>query len=76
VDVAKFHSRSHRAVIRVYDDAGKVIEAQEHGSSKSRRRLSFIRVRMRLRLILGIRGLDLLIFLVEDHVAKFAFFTR
>jgi hypothetical protein len=27
---AKFFSRSHRAVIRVYDEAGNVIEAHEH----------------------------------------------
>ena len=27
---AKFHSRSHDAVIRVYDDAGNVIETHEH----------------------------------------------
>jgi len=30
VDYAKFFSRSHDAVIRVYDDAGNVIETQEH----------------------------------------------
>ena len=30
IDYAKFHSRSHDAVIRVYDDAGNVIEAYEH----------------------------------------------
>ena len=30
VDYAKFRSRSHRAVIRVYDDAGNVIETHEH----------------------------------------------
>jgi hypothetical protein len=30
VDCAKFYSRSHDAVIRVYDDAGKVIETHEH----------------------------------------------
>jgi hypothetical protein len=30
VDYAKFRSRSHRAVIRVYDAAGDVIETQEH----------------------------------------------
>jgi len=30
VDYAKFRSRSHDAVIRVYDDAGKVIETHEH----------------------------------------------
>ena len=28
---AKFRSRSHDAVIRVYDDAGNVIETHEHG---------------------------------------------
>ena len=27
---AKFYSRSHDAVIRVYDAAGNVIETQEH----------------------------------------------
>jgi hypothetical protein len=30
VGYAKDHSRSHRAVIRVYDDAGNVIETHEH----------------------------------------------
>jgi hypothetical protein len=30
IDYAKFFSRSHDAVIRVYDDAGKVIETHEH----------------------------------------------
>jgi hypothetical protein len=27
---AKFYSRSHDAMIRVYDDAGNVIETHEH----------------------------------------------
>ena len=30
VEYAKFYSRSHDAVIRVYDDAGNVIETHEH----------------------------------------------
>jgi hypothetical protein len=30
LDYAKFRSRSHGAVIRVYDDAGNVIEMHEH----------------------------------------------
>jgi hypothetical protein len=30
VEYAKFYSRSHDAVIRVYDDAGNVIETREH----------------------------------------------
>jgi hypothetical protein len=30
VDYAKFRSRSHDAVIRVYDEAGNVIETHEH----------------------------------------------
>ena len=30
IDYAKFRSRSHRAVIRVYDDAGNVIETHEN----------------------------------------------
>jgi hypothetical protein len=30
VDYAKFYSRSHHAVIRVYDAAGNVIETHEH----------------------------------------------
>jgi hypothetical protein len=31
VDYAKFRSRSHDAVIRVYDEAGKLIEMHQHG---------------------------------------------
>jgi hypothetical protein len=30
IDYAKFRSRSHDAVIRVYDAAGNLIEAHEH----------------------------------------------
>ena len=30
ISYAKFYSRSHRAVIRVYDAAGNVIETHEH----------------------------------------------
>jgi hypothetical protein len=30
VNYAKFYSRSHHAVIRVYDAAGNVIETDEH----------------------------------------------
>jgi hypothetical protein len=30
IGYAKFHSRSHRAVIRVYDEAGNAIETHEH----------------------------------------------
>ena len=30
IDYAKHRSRSHDAVIRVYDDAGNVIETHEH----------------------------------------------
>jgi hypothetical protein len=30
IEYAKFRSRSHDAVIRVYDDAGNVIETHEH----------------------------------------------
>jgi len=30
IGFAKFNSRSHGAVIRVYDDAGNVIETHEH----------------------------------------------
>jgi hypothetical protein len=30
IDYAKVHSRLHDAVIRVYDDAGNVIETHEH----------------------------------------------
>jgi hypothetical protein len=30
IDSAKFHSGSHDAVIRVYDEAGNVIETHEH----------------------------------------------
>ena len=30
IGYAKFYSRSHDAVIRVYDEAGNVIETYEH----------------------------------------------
>jgi hypothetical protein len=30
IGYAKFYSRSHNAVIRVYDEAGNVIEMHEH----------------------------------------------
>ena len=30
IDYAKFRSQPHNAVIRVYDDAGNVIETHEH----------------------------------------------
>jgi hypothetical protein len=30
IDYAKFRSRSHEAVIRVYDEAGNVIETHQH----------------------------------------------
>jgi hypothetical protein len=30
IDYAKFRSRSHDAVIRIYDEAGNVIETHEH----------------------------------------------
>ena len=30
VDYAEFYSRSHDAIIRVYDEAGEVIETHEH----------------------------------------------
>jgi hypothetical protein len=36
IGYAKFYSRSHRAVIRVYDAAGNVIEAHEHAVSSLR----------------------------------------
>ena len=30
ISSAKFYSRSHNAVIRVYDEAGNVVETHEH----------------------------------------------
>jgi len=30
ISYAKFYSRSHNAVIRVYDEAGNVVETHEH----------------------------------------------
>ena len=30
VDYPKFYSRSHKSVIRVYDDTGKLIEVHRH----------------------------------------------
>jgi hypothetical protein len=37
IGYAKFYSRSHRAVIRVYDAAGNVIETHEHKGGFRRR---------------------------------------
>jgi hypothetical protein len=33
IDYAKFRSRSHHAVIRVYDEAGDVVEMHDHASA-------------------------------------------
>jgi hypothetical protein len=42
IDYAKFYSRSHDAVIRVYDESGTVIETHEHAdSSRSRDPITF-----------------------------------
>ena len=38
----KFYSRSHDAVIRVYDDAGNVIETHEHAGEFKNETLSII----------------------------------
>jgi hypothetical protein len=35
IDYAKFRSRSHRAVIRVYEEAGNVIETHEQAVASS-----------------------------------------
>jgi hypothetical protein len=39
IGFAKFNSRSHHAVIRVYDEAGNVIEGT---STRARQRLHFL----------------------------------
>lgn len=36
VDYAKFYSRSHHTVIRVYDSAGNVLETHEHKGDSPR----------------------------------------
>jgi hypothetical protein len=36
IEYAKFRSRSHHAVIRVYDESGNVIETHEHGGDRNR----------------------------------------
>jgi hypothetical protein len=38
VEYPKFFSRSHHAVIRVYDEADNVIETDEHARATSKRR--------------------------------------
>jgi hypothetical protein len=60
VDYAKFYSRSHDAVIRVYNDAGNVIETHEHkGDFKEFRSYSNRRaVRVRLYYLEGMRFLN------------------
>ena len=42
VGYAKFYSRSHDAVIRVYDEAGNVIETNEHAGEVQRMVSSFL----------------------------------
>jgi len=37
IGYAKFYSRSHDAVIRVYDDAGDVVETLEHAGDFKQR---------------------------------------
>jgi hypothetical protein len=45
VGYSKFYSRSHNAVIRVYDAAGSVIETHEHSViSKSRKRRFYVEI--------------------------------
>ena len=39
IGCAKFHSRSHHAVIRVYDQAGNVIDTHEHAGDFPRLQL-------------------------------------
>jgi hypothetical protein len=44
VDYAKFYSRLHDAVIRVYDAAGNVIETREHKGDFKERKLACARL--------------------------------
>ena len=44
VDYAQVYSRSHDAVIRVYDEAGNVIETLEHAGDFRERQTPFRRV--------------------------------
>ena len=56
IDYAKFCSRAHDALIRVYDSAGNVIETHEHtGHSKSREVLA----RIALYIALGLSSTNL-----------------
>jgi hypothetical protein len=41
VGYAKFFSRSHRAVIRVYDEAGNVMQTHEHAGDFKESRVHF-----------------------------------
>ena len=43
IDYAKFYSRSHDAVIRVYDAAGNVIEKHEHAAQGRVQRMVTLR---------------------------------
>ena len=44
INYGKFYSRSHDAVIRVYDEAGNVIKTHEHAAISKRRRNRFVAV--------------------------------
>jgi hypothetical protein len=43
IDYAKFYSRSHDAVIRVYDEAGNLIKTREQAASSKNRDSVFCR---------------------------------
>jgi hypothetical protein len=53
IDYAKFYSRSHDAVIRVYDEAGNVIETHEQAEELKRVVSSFLRPKMAWLLSIG-----------------------
>jgi len=46
ISYAKFRSRSHHAVIRVYDEAGSVIEAHGYAGELSLRGHSYFRFQL------------------------------
>jgi hypothetical protein len=51
ISYAKFRSRSHQAVIRVYDKAGNVIATHEHAGDFKECRGALVAVRKRFRFL-------------------------
>ncbi len=73
IDYAKFYSHSHNAVIRVYDEAGNVIQTHEHtGDSKEAQIFGNTDPAVKVRTIKRIRGQPGGRFRIYNEMRKFS----